>query len=575
MTQDDRHEHSFLSGNGPVAQRLRAHDWSTSELGPPSQWSPQMRAAVDEVLGVLCSGIEDDFMGHEALLSLAEESSRAWEARFRAMADIAPAMLWIADNHTRTTFLSRGWYDFTGQTEAHALGMGWAQAVHPDDRDGAIAQYFEAVERHEPFTLDMRVRRHDGEYRWVLDSGRPRFDEDGQWLGYIGSVIDVDQRKKTEQALRQANQRKTHFMALLSHELRNPLAPIRLSLDLLDEVDPDAPAALQARAIIERQVDQLAELVDDLLDVTRVASGKIELERERVDLGQLLYDTVEDHRPLFVAKDVGLELAPIDETLVVDVDYSRMRQVVGNLLQNAAKFTKPGGAATVRATAVEGGSDGARQAEIRVTDTGLGMTPQTLASLFEPFVQADTSLEHAGGGLGLGLALVKGLVEQHGGQVSVTSAGLGHGAEFVVRLPLAEHAEHAASEVSAEVDGTARRVLIIDDNADLAEALATMLEMRGHRVIVAEDGRQGIEKARAFAPEVVFCDIGLPGLDGYEVARALRRIPELRSTVLVALSGYAADEDIDESHEAGFDLHIAKPPRLPALEAAIATAPRA
>lgn len=497
-------------------------------------------------------------------------SLRESEQYFRMMADSAPAMLWLTDTNNQCIFLSRGWYEYTGQSQEDGLGLGWADAVHPDDRDEALAQYLAAAERCEPFQLDFRLRGVDGEYRWAIDSGQPRFDTDGNWQGYIGSVIDVDERKKTEQALVEADERKDRFMALLSHELRNPLAPIKLSLQLLDEAEPNTSAALRAREVIERQVDQLTGLVDDLLDVTRVSSGKVQLRQETVALREILEHTVADHRALFEAKELRLDLELPSAPLYVHGDPNRLRQVLGNLLQNAAKFTEPGGRTAVAASV----DSERRRVTVSVADTGVGMTDEMLENLFEPFIQAGTSLDHAQGGLGLGLSLVKGLTELHDGGVQVRSDGLGHGAEFEFWLPLAEAPQTTSDVRSPDEPARGRRVLVIDDNVDLAESLATMLELRGHQVAIATTGDKGIARARSFEPELVFCDIGLPGMDGYEVARRIRSLSKLGSVFLVALSGYAAPEDIEKSRAAGFDRHIAKPPRLTVLEDAIVSAPR-
>ncbi|WP_168210700.1 PAS domain-containing sensor histidine kinase [Persicimonas caeni] len=362
------------------------------------------------------------------------DALRERERYFRSMADTAPAMLWVTGTNNQCTFLSRGWYDYTGQTEQEGLGFGWVHAVHPDDRQRARELYLKAAEQREPFKFDYRLRGTDGKYRWAIDSGRPRFDADGNWLGYIGSVIDVHERKESEQALRRADTRKDRFIALLSHELRNPLAPIQLSLDLLDHVPAGSPRASRALEVIERQIGQLTGLVDELLDVTRVTSDKIRLHREVLALDELLKDTVEDHRQLFLERDVALDLELCDEPAPVWGDRHRLCQVVGNLLQNAAKFTDPGGHVVVElSVCAETG-----RAEICVRDSGVGMDETTLANLFEPFIQADTSLDRSSGGLGLGLALVKGLTELHGGQVGVESEGRGQGARFSIWLPLTD-----------------------------------------------------------------------------------------------------------------------------------------
>ena len=310
----------------------------------------------------------------------------------------------------------------------------------------------------------------------------------------------------------------------------------------------------------------LARLVDDLLDVTRIANGKLQIERRAMDLGGVARRTAEDHRALFDARGVALELALPGEPLWVDGDATRLAQVIGNLLQNAAKFTSRGDSVRLSLQAV-GGS-----AVLGVRDTGIGIDPGMIPRLFQPFSQADAALNRRLGGLGLGLALVKGLVEGHGGTIEASSGGKGAGAEFVVHLPLA--APPARVEVAPVAPPSPRRILVIEDNLDAAESLRLALALEGHEVAVAHDGPHGIERAREFAPEVVLCDIGLPDMDGYAVAKALRRDPERRNTFLVALTGYALPEDQRRAADAGFDAHLTKPATVEGVEAVMSRAPR-
>jgi two-component system CheB/CheR fusion protein len=374
----------------------------------------------------------------------------------------------------------------------------------------------------------------------------------------------VEERERAEQALRDADRRKDEFLAVLSHELRNPLAPIRSSLHVLAHPTADAGAAAKAQEIITRQVGHLARLVDDLLDVTRIANGKLQVERRSMDLRDLAQRTAEDHRGLFTAREVALEVALPDEPLWVEGDATRLAQAIGNLLQNSAKFTSSGDSVRLSLDGVDG------FAVLRVRDTGVGIDPAMIPRLFQPFSQADTTLNRRLGGLGLGLALVKGLVETHGGTIEVSSGGKGAGAEFVVRLPLA--AAPARIEVAPVAAPRPRRILVIEDNLDAAESLQLALELEGHEVAVAHDGPQGIDRARQLTPEVVLCDIGLPDMDGYAVAKALRLEPGLRDTFLVALTGYALPEDQQRAAEAGFDAHLTKPVTIEGVEEVIGRA---
>jgi signal transduction histidine kinase len=365
----------------------------------------------------------------------------------------------------------------------------------------------------------------------------------------------------------EADQRKNEFLAVLSHELRNPLAPIKNSLYVLNRAAPGGEQARRALGVIDRQATQLAKLVDDLLDVTRFTRDKIRLQKQRLEINELVRRAVEDNRSFFERNEVRLSCDLAPAPVFVNADATRVAQMVGNLLQNAAKFTPRAGHAHI-AVAAEAGN-----AVIRVVDNGVGMAPDTVMRLFQPFMQADQSLDRSKGGLGLGLALIKGLVELHGGSIQAQSDGLGKGAAFVIRLPLDAGAVLEKPALRASGARVCRRVLIIEDNSDAAESLREVLELGEHEVEVAYSGPEGIEKARWFRPDVVLCDIGLPGMDGYEVAGAVRQDPVLQSTFLVALSGYALPEDLERAAQAGFQHHLAKPPSVDALERVLSELP--
>jgi two-component system CheB/CheR fusion protein len=380
-------------------------------------------------------------------------------------------------------------------------------------------------------------------------------------------VATAMQRVEAQRALSQANaqlreadQRKNEFLAILSHELRNPLAPIRNSVHVLERAAPGSPAFQRARSVIDRQVTHLTNLVDDLLDVTRITRNKIQLFRERLELNDAVRRAAEDARSLFEEAGVRLELALDVIPTYVSADRTRLAQIIGNLLQNAAKFSRLGGRTRV-STAVDDG-----RAVIRVADDGVGMTPEVLGRLFQPFVQAEQTLERSRGGLGLGLALVKGLAELHGGSVEARSGGPGRGSELVIRLPPCASPAVSARLPTPVPVAPRRRVLVIEDNVDAAQSLKDLLELHGHDVAIAHDGPAGLDRARAFLPDVVFCDIGLPGMDGFEVARSFGRDDALQGAYLVALSGYALPEDLARAEEAGFRRHLAKPPSLEAIE---------
>jgi signal transduction histidine kinase len=366
--------------------------------------------------------------------------------------------------------------------------------------------------------------------------------------------------------LREADRRKDEFLAMLSHELRNPLAPIRNCVHILNHAAATGEDTSRAMAVMERQVEHLTSLVDDLLDVTRIARGKIELRRERLDLGQLVRRTGEDHWSVMRDRDVELLVHVPGHAIWMEGDPARLSQVVGNLLSNACKFTRARGEVTLT-LALSGD-----MAEIRVRDSGVGIDPALLPHVFEPFVQAERSFARTEGGLGLGLALVRAVTELHGGSVQADSGGMDKGSEFTVRLPLRPppamaEAAHGARPGRVE---RARRVLVVDDNRDSAESLAHLIELFGHRTEIAHDGAMAISMARANPPDVIMCDIGLPQVDGYQVARTLRSDDAFRETVFVAVSGYARPEDVKKAVAAGFAYHVAKPPNPDQIESLLA-----
>jgi PAS domain S-box-containing protein len=434
------------------------------------------------------------------------------------------------------------------------------ELIHPDDRDKVRRWVEHAMETGAPAEGEWRAVWPDGSVRWI--AGRFQVIKDGfcRPIRMTGINFDITERKRTEElqaseaVLREADRQKNQFLGILSHELRNPLAPIRNSLYLLDHAEPTGQEAQRAREVINRQVGHLTRLVDDLLDVTRITRGKVELRREDLDLAALLRRTSDDYRRIM--QDRGLDLAVElgnGGSLIVNGDETRLAQVFGNLLSNAAKFTPTGGRVTIAAHTEDG------RAVVRVRDSGPGIAPDLLPSIFEPFTQAKQTLARTEGGLGLGLALVRGLVWLHGGEVNVVS---GSGAEFIVRLPIAVIRDRQAAPSAGPANVAApisnHRVLVVDDNEDAAQTLAELVRMLGHHAEVAYDGPTALRRAGECHPDLVLCDIGLPGMDGYEVARELRAA-QGRGLRLVAVSGYALPEDVTHAEQAGFDEHVAKP----------------
>ncbi|MBD8565093.1 PAS domain S-box protein [Oxalobacteraceae sp. CFBP 8763] len=633
---------------------------------------------------------------------LAERALARSESRFLDLADAAPAMLWVTEPDGKLSFLSRAWHEFTAQDRGTSLAFGWTAAVHPDERDAALHAVVDANARRVPFSMEHRLRHVVDGYRWVIATGQPRFAANGDFLGFVGNVLDISDRKRTEQALHEtrdtlvtmfdalpvgvavagqdgklllsnqamhrylptgvlpsldeerymrwtafdadgrplarrdfagarasrgervvpgiearylgddgveiwtqvaavplkgrddvtrghvaivtdidafkrteaalrlaesrqrelfdevarANRNLSEFLAVLAHELRNPLAPLMTGLELLRVGPRDPAVAANVRDMMERQVRQLAHLIDDLLDIARVTNGKVEIRKTRVDLNAIVTNAVETSLPLIDkhrhAFDLQLHAAP----LPVQADATRIAQVIGNLLTNAAKYTPPGGALSLRVT-----QDGAH-AVITVTDNGVGIPAASLESVFEMFSQVGSNRQHAQGGLGIGLSLVRQLIDLHGGTVSAHSAGIGKGSTFVVRLAL-DDAPAAAPLEDVAAQGTpaapALRILVTDDNVDAAVTLSMLLEMEGHDVTVAHDGQQALKMAAQCLPAVVFLDIGLPDMSGHDVARGLRQIAGLERCTIVAVSGWGAQDDLARSSAAGFDAHFTKP----------------
>jgi PAS domain S-box-containing protein len=503
----------------------------------------------------------------------AESALAAKQAELEVILDRTPFLITRCTRDLRYRYVTRAYAEMLGRTPGEIAGRPIVDVMGEDGLK-TIRPHVEAVLQGRTVEYEDQVHFAGVGPRRLRVMYVPDRDERGQVIGWIANIIDVTERRAAE-ALRiihtellETDRRKTEFLAMLSHELRNPLAPIRYGLYTLEHAPAGGAQARGAQAVIGRQVEHMTRLIDDLLDVTRISRGKIQLKRERLDLNDLVRRTVEDHRALFTRSDVGLEVRATRAEVWVDADRVRIAQCVGNLLQNAAKFTPRGGRTTVSLQAEPGGAE----AVVTVRDDGAGIDDVMLPRLFQAFVQADSTLDRSKGGLGLGLALVKGLVESHGGSVSVASSGAGAGAAFTIRLPLevtGPRTTPAQRSPPAE-QVSPRRVLVIEDNGDAADTLRDVLGLGRHTVEVACDGPDGLEKARTFHPEVVLCDIGLPRMDGYEVARRMRADPELRHAALIALSGYAQPDDVAMAAAAGFDAHLAKPPSIEALEKVMA-----
>jgi PAS domain S-box-containing protein len=489
-------------------------------------------------------------------LTRARLSIAASEERFHALADAMPQIVYVSGPTGAMEFINRQWQDYTGLPTAGPDDL--ARAVHPDDLGAMHRAWSASLAAGRPFAAEIRMRRaSDGAYRWFLSRAVPIREGDGRVARWFGTSTDIDDQKRLEEALRDQDRRKDEFLATLAHELRNPLAPVRTGLQILKGARSEE-AAEKARAMMDRQITHMVRLIDDLLDVSRVSRGRVDLKREIVDVRTVIDAALEVSRPLVEAGRHALSVSIPAEPLPLDVDATRMAQVVSNLLNNAAKYTPAGGRIDLSA---ERDGDGA---VLRVRDDGIGIPEEMLPKVFDLFTQVEPSRDRAQGGLGIGLSLVKKLVELHGGTVTGESAGVGRGSTFTVRLPLPAAGPRLGNKAAPEPDGVAPRgaglrVLVVDDNVDGAESLSLLLSMRDHETAVAHSGPEALDVARRFHPEVVFLDIGLPGMSGYEVAQQLRREALPRPAVLIALTGWGSDEDKRRAMAAGFDFHLIKP----------------
>ncbi len=468
--------------------------------------------------------------------------------------------------------------DPAGRVESWNEGAARILGYQVDEAVGmAFSQFFTAedVRAGEPIRVleEARTRGQTHDDHWLVRKDSSRFwasgttmavrDEGGQPRGFIKILRDLTDHKQLEEALRhraeqltEAARRKDEFLAILSHELRNPLTPLRNALEIIHLADLSDPALLEARDVMERQVRHLARLVDDLLDVFRISSRKLLLRKDWLDLAHLARVVSLDHRYALERAGLALTLDLPDRPVWVVGDSTRLSQILGNLLQNAIKFTDSGGCVTIRVAVDEA----ARRAVVRVADTGVGIPPEALPHLFDTFAQVEQSRHRSRGGLGLGLALVKGLVELHAGRIEVHSEGPGKGSEFVVALPLGEKSQPSlAAATPGRPEGGGLHILIIEDNEDAAQTLAVLLKRYGHEVATAYTGRTGVDAAGKLRPDVVLCDLGLPGMNGYEVARALRADPATAAARLIAVSGFGHEDDRRQAHQTGFDLHLTKP----------------
>jgi PAS domain S-box-containing protein len=501
-----------------------------------------------------------------------DQALRESEQRMRSVSDNLPngaVYQILGDDAGRRWFvyLSAGIERMLGVTPAEAMADANAVygLVHEEDQPRLAA--LEVIARRDlsAFDCEFRTWTRRGELRWVHCRSAPRSIPSGETV-WEGIVMDVTDRKRYEESLKEADRRKDEFLATLAHELRNPLAPLRNGLHLLRQASDNPALREQAQGIMERQVAQMVRLIDDLLDVGRITQGKLQLRCERVELASIVQSAIENSRPLIESHGHALSITLPPEAIFLDADPTRLAQVLANLLINATKYTDRGGRIWLSAERQN------NQVHITVKDTGIGIAAEHLPKLFAMFSQAAPALERSQGGLGIGLALVKGLVAMHGGTVSAHSAGPGQGSEFVVRLPVLDappvqtpHARHGAAPTCAR-----KRILVADDNRDAAESLALLLQAAGHEVHAVHDGQEAVEAAAWFHPDAALLDIGMPRLNGFEAARRIRQELWGQKMLLVAITGWGQEEDRRRAREAGFNEHLTKPVASGTLEKLLA-----
>jgi PAS domain S-box-containing protein len=528
------------------------------------------RAGEEAQIEGLSAGADDylvkPFTARELLARVAalielDRLRRAGEEQLRLFLSNARMFTWDVNVQTKKLTLSENAVDVLGMAPGD-LEAGY-RLVHPDDV-ARLRSGMDGSARHGVgFTEELRIlRAGTGDVRWLEVRAVAVRDDADHVVGLSGISFDITERKGMEEALLESDRRKDEFLAMLAHELRNPLAPIRNSAELMMRTTPAGAPARRMVDIINRQATQMARMVDDLLDVSRITHRRIELERKPVDLSSVLAAAVEATAPMMLERRHRLKVVS-DLPVAVRGDAARLQQCLVNLLSNAAKYTDAGG--EIRLTLARDG----HEAVVAVTDHGAGIAPDVLPVVFDLFVQSARTLDRAQGGLGIGLSVVKRLVEMHGGRVTARSGGVGQGATFEIRLPLIPMPDAAAEAEPAPRGLPPRRVLLIDDNEDAAESLALMLGADGHEVRTGFSATDALEMAAAWQPDIMLLDIGLPGLDGYEVARRLRAQPALASMRLVALTGYGQPDDIRRSAAAGFDAHLVKPVDRDALADAL------
>lgn len=524
----------------------------------PRAWSAQEIATAKLIADRLWSAMEKK----RALRALRES-----EERFRAVSDVMSQFAWLADANGSLYWYNKRWYDYTGTTPEEMQGWGWRAVHHPDHVERVVARIQESWDTGKDWEDLFPLRSKEGHYRWFLSRAQAVRDEQGRITRWVGTNTDITDQLQSQrmleesqaelaqavEQLRRSDERKTRFLATLSHELRNPLAPIRSAVHLLEDAPRTSDEHDQARSVLIRQVRQLEHLVDDLLDLSRIENDKLVLRKAPTKLAELVDQAVETSRPIIAENKHHLIVDQVPEGAVIDADATRITQVLANLLNNAARYTPAGGRIQLRVEILDD------EARVQVIDNGIGIPHDRQDRVFEMFTQAHASELVAQGGLGIGLSLVKRLVELHGGRVMLRSEGTGQGSTFTVSLPLHDQAATNRDARRPAFAAPSRRVLIVDDNEDAAVMLAHVLRRDGHEAHVAHDGAEGVAAAGRLRPEFILMDIGMPVMDGHEACRRIRTHDWGKGIFITALTGWGQEDDIAKAKAAGFDHHLLKP----------------
>jgi PAS domain S-box-containing protein len=544
--------------------RIRRPDGATRWVFNQSRVAVSESGEIERITGVAVD-ITDRKFAQQALV----ESER----RYRVLADAMPQIVYITRADGQKEYLNEQWRTYTGRTVAGPDVM--KELVHADDLPALFQLWERARTAGHIFTCEFRLRNQCGEYRWFLTRAVPLHDSQGQIVRWFGTSTDIHDRKlvalenaRLVEELKESDRRKDEFLSILAHELRNPLAPLRTGLELLTLSQDDPEVSSQARAIMQRQLEHMVRLIDDLLDLTRISRGKITLQRQVLSMADVLQSALETSQPLIDERNQQLKLDLTPEELLVNGDSTRLSQILSNLLNNAAKYTEQGG--RIRLSLRRHGD----QAEVTVEDNGVGIPLSMQAHVFDMFTQVDRTIEKSQGGLGIGLWIVKQLTELHGGDIHVQSAGPGQGSCFTLRLPLAGDTDQPRIS-NGTAPGTrttdAWTILVVDDNRDAANSLSQLLQKRGHQVSVAYDGEEAIRVAETCRPDAILMDLGMPRISGYDACRQIRSRLSGRPVVIIACTGWGQPADRQRSTSAGFDLHLVKPLNVDLLEQSIRT----